>query len=125
MILQLEAAAAEGVKTARADLQSLATSWGYELTEVTSAAPQPNRDERSVDPVALSALILSLPSVAMATLDLADRIRKRRRADELIQHARALAERRIALRVLARRGAVDLSTLTSDQLLELLGDEGS
>jgi hypothetical protein len=56
-------------------------------------------------------------------LDLADRIRKRRRASELIEHARQLAAQRVTACVMTKRGAVELSGMTPDQLLDLLDDQ--
>jgi hypothetical protein len=38
-----------------------------------------------------ASLVLSIPSAALAVTDLADRIRKRRRATELIDHAQQVA----------------------------------
>lgn len=95
MIIQLESItgeniAGENIAAARHDLETLAQTWGHELTDATHHRPKPaepthpDRD-KGIDPIAVSALVLSLPSVAVAALDLADRIRKRRRADELIE----------------------------------------
>ncbi len=133
MIIQLESIAGENIAgeditAARHDLETLAQTWGHELTDATHHRPKPaepthpDRD-KGIDPIAVSALVLSLPSVAVAALDLADRIRKRRRADELIEHARNLAARQVAVRLLARRRPVELSSLTPDELLDLLAEE--
>ena len=126
MIIQLEGATGENTEAARHGLETLARTWGHELTDATQDRPdeaEPTRSDRAVDPIALSALLLSLPSVAVAAFDLADRIRKRRRADELIEYARSLAARQVAVRLLARRRLVELSSLTPDELLDLLADE--
>jgi len=42
---------------------------------------------KTVDPVAVTALALSIPAAVLAVLDLADRIAKRRRAKKLIEAA--------------------------------------
>ena len=41
--------------------------------------------------------MLSIPSAALAVADLADRIRKRRRATELIDHAQQLAAQQVTV----------------------------
>ena len=41
--------------------------------------------------------MLSIPSAALAVLDLADRIHKRRRATELIDHAQQLATQQVTV----------------------------
>ena len=68
-------------------------------------------------------LVLSIPSAALAVADLADRIRKRRRARELIDHAQHLAAQHVTVRVISHGHAAELRTLTPDQLLDLLADE--
>jgi hypothetical protein len=40
---------------------------------------------RGVDPVALVAIVLSIPSVILAALDLADRIKKKKKVDQLLE----------------------------------------
>ena len=67
--------------------------------------------------------MLSIPSVALAVLDLADRIRKRRRAEELIGRAQHLAAQQVTVFLISDGRAVDLRTLTPDQLLDLLASE--
>jgi len=129
VIIQLESAIDKNVDTARRDLEALAQTWGHELTEAPDdglgATKSVRPGDKVVDPIAVSALVLSLPSVAVAAFDLADRIRKRRRAEELIERARRLEARHVAVRLLARRRPVELSSLTPDELLDLLADEDS
>ena len=120
MIIQMEG---PGADAAREDLAALATTWGHTLTdEPVPPRTQPG-GERGVDPVALTALIVSLPSAALAVYDLADRIRKRRRAADLIDHAKQQAARRVTLYVITRQAPVELSTLDPDRLLDLLDSE--
>jgi hypothetical protein len=73
--------------------------------------------------VAVASLVLSLPSAALAVADLAGRIRKRRRAAELIGQARQLAGRQVTVYLMSPGSAVELSTLTPDQLLDLAGQD--
>ena len=56
-------------------------------------------------------------------MDLADRIRKRSRAGELIERAQQLAEQQVTIYVVVPERVVELRTLTPDQLLELLPDD--
>jgi hypothetical protein len=84
------------------------------------------RDEdKAVDPVALASLVLSLPSAALAVADLADRIRKRRRAAELIDHAQHLAVQQVNVSLIVQGRPVELRTLTPDQLIDQFADEGT
>ena len=76
-----------------------------------------------IDPVSVAALVVSIPSAALAVLDLADRIRKRRRAQELIDHARQLAARQVTVCLMSPGRVVELRTLGPDQLLDLMADE--
>jgi hypothetical protein len=62
--------------------------------------------------VALTALVLSIPSAATAVLDLADRITKRRTAKELIDHAKQLACRQVTVRVISRSRTIELRAMT-------------
>ena len=91
--------------------------------QAAPAAGTSHEDGKAIDPVSVASLVLSLPSAALAVLDLADRIRKRRRADELIDHARQLAARQVSIYLITQGRAVELSTLTPDQLLDLQADE--
>jgi len=90
MIIQLDSATAETTGAARHSLEALARSWGHEITAdaMDAAAAGPGHgagdDGKVIDPVAVASLVLSIPSAALAVADLADRIRKRRRAADLI-----------------------------------------
>src|SRR6266704_3073392 len=119
MIIQLEGATAENVEAARRSLDAVAHSWGHEIAqapaEATAAAGTIHDNGKVIDPVSLAALVLSIPSAALAVQDLADRIRKRRRARELIDHAQQLAARQVTTRLISRSHTVELRTLTPDQ----------
>jgi hypothetical protein len=128
MIIQLQGATAEDVGAAKRNLEALAHSWGQEIAEAPAEATTPARTshddhDKIIDPVSLAALILSIPSAALAVLDLADRIHKRRGAQELIDHAQQLAAQQVTVSLMSRSRIVELRTLTPDQLLDLLADE--
>jgi hypothetical protein len=117
-------------ETARSSLGELARSWGHELAPVSTGTPTPpdldhDGDTKAVDPLSLAALVLSIPSAALAVVDLADRIKKRRRAMELIDHAHELAERQVEIEVIVRDQPRELIALDADQLLDLLAEEGN
>jgi hypothetical protein len=127
MIVQLESATAEDTGMARRSLEELARSWGEEITDthpepLTSGITR-RGDGKVIDPVALATLVVSIPSGALAAVDLADRIRKRRRAGELIDHAQHLAEQQVTIYVIAPGRTIELRTLTPDQLLDLALDD--
>jgi hypothetical protein len=127
MIIQLESATAENIETAKRNLEALAHSWGHETIEApantSDAATAARNDDKVIDPVSLAALVVSIPSTALAVLDLADRIHKRRRAKELIDHARQLAAQQVTVCLMSHSRPVELTTLAPDQLLDLLTDE--
>lgn len=126
MIIQVEGASAEDVAEAKRSLAGLAKDWEVPVTE---AAPletkvlDKNDGYRSIDPIALTSLILSLPSTFLAVADLADRIKKRKRAKDLIDHAELLSQRRVTAIVVTETWTVELRALTPDQLIELAADE--
>lgn len=126
MIIQVEGASEGDVAGARRGLAALADGWG---TPVTETAPPRGAEEGSghgvkgIDPVALASLVVSLPSAALAVADLADRIAKRKRARELIEHAELLSEKRVTAIVVTKTRTVELRSLTPDQLLDLVAAE--
>jgi len=127
MIIQLESATAEDTAMARRSLEELAHSWGEAITDTDAGPPESGStgrgDGKVIDPVALATLAVSIPSAALAVLDLADRIRKRRRAGELIDHAQHLAGQQVTIYLIAPDRTVELRTLTPDQLLDLLSGD--
>jgi hypothetical protein len=127
MIIQVESATAENAEAARRDLEALTHSWGHEMAEssihASGAAGATRNDDKAIDPVSITALVLSIPSAALAVLDLADRIQKRRRAKELIDHARQLAAQQVTVSLMSQSHPRELATLAPDQLLDLLTNE--
>jgi hypothetical protein len=126
MIIQLDAAAPAATTAAQRALDDLTRRWGHQTTQAPApATPAATRDGqgKAIDPVAVSSLVVSLPSAALAVADLADRIRKRRRAQELITTAQHLADKQVTASLVTGSRTIDLSTMTPDQLLDLLTSE--
>jgi hypothetical protein len=124
MIIQVEGASAADVAEARRRLADLARDWGVEITEAGPASAPVHRDGyRGIDPVALASLVVSLPSAALAVADLADRIKKRKRAKDLIDQAAVHAEKRVTAIVITDTRTIELRSLTPDQLIDLAADE--
>ena len=79
-----------------------------------------------IDPISLAALILSVPSAALAVVDLADRIKKRRRAARLLEVARDTQnENGVVVHILTVGGSVRLDSVGPDQILDLASTEDS
>lgn len=94
------------------------------LAEATAAAGTGHDDgDKVIDPVAVASLVVSIPSAVLAVQDLADRIRKRHRAQELIDHAQQQAARQVTIYLTSVDRIVELRTLTPDQLLDLAGED--
>ena len=126
MIIQLDSVADGALAPARENLAAMVRSWGEELSgRQAEAAPAGAPIVKGVDPVAVGALLHSIPSTVLAVQDLADRIRKRRRARELISQAQELHAQRVTARIVTSTRSVELRGLTPDQLLELLDGENS
>jgi hypothetical protein len=127
MIIQLEGPATGNMEAAQRNLQALAHRWGYEITQAPAgaltAATSHDQHSKVIDPVSVAAAVLSIPSAALAVLDLADRIHKRRRARELIDHAQQLAAQHVTVRLISQGRTAELRTMTPDQLLDLLAGE--
>jgi hypothetical protein len=127
MIIQLDSATTEDTGAAWHSLEELARSWGHQITEAPAeampAARAGHEDGKAIDPVAVASLVLSVPSAALAVADLADCIRKRRRAADLIDHARQLAARQVTINLLSPGRTTERSTLTLDQLLDQADEE--
>jgi hypothetical protein len=129
MIIQVDSATAANTEAAKRSLEALAHAWGCEIAgaPAEATAPAGTRDkesEKGIDLVSVASLALSIPSAALAVQDLADRIRKRRRAKELIDHAQQLAAQNATLSLVSRTSTVEIRTLDPDQLLDLLdGDD--
>jgi hypothetical protein len=114
------------VEAAGKSVAALTTNWGYPPEPAPTAEPATDPDNtRGIDPLALTSLIVSIPSAMLAVADIADRIHKRRRAGELIEHARQLRAQQATVRLVREDRSIDLATLAPDQLLDLIADEPS
>jgi hypothetical protein len=115
MTIQLDGPAAGNVEAAQRSLEALAQRWGYDIAQSPAgalpAATSHDENRRAIDPVSVAAVVLSIPSAALAVLDLADRIHKRRRASELIDHAQQLANQHVAVRLISQGHTTELSTM--------------
>ncbi|MBB4715147.1 hypothetical protein ACIQNT_14320 [Streptomyces luteogriseus] len=120
MIIEFVGANAE---TAGKSVAALTSSWGYQPEPAPTAEPANDSNTKVVDPISVTALVVSIPSAMLAVADIADRIRKRRRASELIERAQQLGAQQVAVRLVGEDRSVDLATLTPDQLLDLIADE--
>ncbi len=125
MIIRLESTRRQSIEPARYSIAALARAWDQEISEAAaeSTPGAAARSDKGADPTAVIALVLSIPSTALAVLDLADRIRKRHRAQELISHAQHLASQQVTTCLIARSRTIELRTLTPDQLLDLIADD--
>jgi hypothetical protein len=123
MIIRIESDTTAGLASAKTSLEKLVGGWGYRVRETSSntsdSGNSVRENEKSVDPVALAALIVSIPSAALAVTDLADRIRKRRRAQDLIDKIRQDVDKSTTVKLITDDGPRDLSELKPDQLLDL------
>jgi hypothetical protein len=124
MIIQIDSPDADALDQARRDLQDLTASWGHQITDAPAAVPATGTGSKA-DPVAIASLAVSLPSAALAVADLADRIRKRRRAAELIDHARQQATRQVTITVITPGRITQIADLTPDQIIDLQADDDS
>lgn len=111
------------VEAAEKSVAALTASWGYQPEPAPTAKPATGPDTKGVDPLALTSLIVSIPSTMLAVADITDRIRKRRRAAELIERAQQLRTQQATARLVREDRSIDLATLTPDQLLDLIADE--
>ena len=90
---------------------ALVTALGPEDVEAhrQRVAEASDADRKVVDPISLATLILSIPTAVLAVIDIVDRLKKRRKAQAVIDAAkRAKAEQQ-----------VDVYFLTLDQVPRL------
>lgn len=125
MIIQVEGVSAQDVAEAEHSLGELARDWDVTVAETGPPETKviPRHGYRGVDPIALTSLILSLPPTFLAGADLSDRLTKRKRAGELIDHAQLLSDKRVTALVITETRTVELRSLTPDQLIDLAAAE--
>lgn len=89
-------------------------------------ASVPDSARKVIDPVALTGVILAIPGSVLAALDIVDRLRKRRKAAQLVAAAkRVRAEQRLSISIAAPDGTTwSLDQLEADDVLEI-GDRAA
>lgn len=77
-------------------------------------------ERKAIDPISLAALILAIPGAVLATVDLADRIAKRRRAKALVDTAQRLRrEKQVEVYITRIDTPKALADLSPDEVLAL------
>jgi hypothetical protein len=107
---------------AAGELESALSAQGAPLSLVRrQATARDLAGHKGVDPLTVTALVLSVPAALLAVWDIADRIRKRPTAQSLIEQAERLRiERGVESWVVTLEGPRALDRLTVDQLLDLV-----
>src|SRR5229473_1172551 len=96
--------------------QEMATLRRYrDYSRLNSRKPR-----KVIDPIALANLIISIPAALLAVADLVDRMRKRKRAQAVIDAAKQVRdENGVSVSIISLEGAVRrVDGLTADELLE-------
>jgi hypothetical protein len=115
----------DNARRAAAGLAALIKSFGAEATaEIVKPENASDEARRAVDPVALAALIVSIPSAVLAVIQIgdriADRMEKRRRARELLERTRQILKTgKVEIHIVGKEGARPLIALSPDDLLDL------
>jgi hypothetical protein len=100
----------------REDAKSLLRSLG--MTEPKQIEQTQETDTSRGDPIAVAALILSIPGAILATMDLVDRAKASKYAKHLIQKARN--SNGTATLHVGSDLSIDLKTATEDQILDTI-----
>lgn len=120
MIIEVSGTAdAATVEQAADSFAALVRSWDPDVTVSRRTPPPPPDGDKVVDPVSVAALVLAIPSAVLAVVDIVDRIQKRRRAKQLIDHAKTISETagvQVILVVNDRRKP--LAAVNPDELLD-------
>ena len=87
-----------------------------------SVIEAPDAERKVVDPISLATLILSIPTAVLAVIDIVDRLKKRRKAQAVIDAAkRAKAEQQVDIYLLTLdQTPQPVADLTPDRLLDLV-----
>lgn len=123
MIIEIVGAATENVEAARQSLAALTTNWGYQPQPAPPRQQTTSPDTKVIDPIAMASLILSIPSAMLTVADITDRVHKRHRAHQLIEHARQFKDQQTTARLVHADHSIDLATLSPDQLLDIISDD--
>lgn len=127
MRLQLVGQRQQDLAAAADAIEEVLREWGEDVSiERASAAGGPEGVHKGMDPVSVAALVLAIPSAVLAVLDIADRIRKRRRAKQLVARAEEVRITfNVEVSILAPSGPQPVAGLDPDRLLALAaGPEG-
>ncbi len=122
MIIKLVPASPAGDCEAAAHaLEAVVHAWDKQLAVSRRELREASAEERkAIDPVSVATLILSIPSAALAVLDLTDRIGKRQRARQIIVKAGELrAGGDAQVYIVTAQGAIPLGGMRPDDLLDL------
>ena len=118
MRLHIESVDVRNLSEASDALAGLARDWGTQVT-VSTPGDVASGDNKTADPIAVAAVVMSIPSAVWAVTDLVDRVIKRRRANDLVERTRALSGDGVTVLLTYKGRLIDVSTLTGDELLEL------
>ncbi|WP_156503131.1 hypothetical protein PJ900_21060 [Tistrella mobilis] len=119
MTLRILITGSSGASQAAEALQKAFDAHGE--VEFTSATlPSSDITHRGMDPVAVAALIMSIPAAVHATVDLIQRARRRKQATEAIHLAMNLTiQHKVEIYVDTPSGLRKLTEMKSDQILDL------
>jgi hypothetical protein len=81
----------------------------------------PEATRKVIDPIALTGVILAIPGAILAVMDLVDRIRKRKKAQALIDAAQRVSnETNVQVNIVLPQGTIRrLDQITADELLDV------
>jgi hypothetical protein len=92
----------------------------------SSADSVPDPRRKSIDLVALTAVILAIPGAVLSALDIVDHVRKRKKVTKLVDAAGRLRhEKRVSIFLVTPDGAKrSLDQLSADAVMEIAGALG-
>jgi hypothetical protein len=124
MRLRLVGEPQQDLAAATDTIERLVEEWGGDVRIEQASQGAPTPDHKGVDAIAVAALVLAVPSAVLAVVDLADRIRKRRRAMQLIEEARQVnVTYSVQVFIETAGGPLLVSDMDPDRLLELVPAE--
>jgi len=96
----------------------------FEEKPVKSSSPTDSADRRAIDPVAVAALVLSIPGTALALTQLVDRLKKSSQRREIkttiIPLLESVRGRRQQTQLLLGDKVIDLTRASADDVLDAL-----